>query len=226
MLDVLSTLIGFLIGIVAAGFAVELGLKKWLAPPQASKLTTVWSLDELKSPEVVATQLGPGLQVPKTARVVTGSSAPPAKKDFQLRRNGDAHGSFALDSQKPRALLFLGEVKPGALALWTVDEVIIQRLRAEFNRLWTRSTDYVERTAVADIAQKPNVTIETSGTVQDIIPYKGRFMMRLIDHGDAVGVVVDQDLAVRGQKVTVKGIVRNSSSGYPLVEALEVKAEA
>jgi hypothetical protein len=226
MLDVLSTFVGFLIGIVAAGFAVELGLKKFLSPPPSSKLTTVWSLDELHNPEVAATQLGAGLKVPVTARVVTAASAPPAMKDYQLRRNSEVYGSFALDAKRPRALLFLGDVKPGALALWTVDEALIDRLRADFNRFWTRSTDYVERTPVGDISQKPNVTIETSGTVQDVIPYRGRFMLRLTDQGDAVGVVVDQELPLRGLKVVVKGIVRNSTSGYPLVEALEVKQAA
>jgi hypothetical protein len=169
---------------------------------------------------------GAGLKVPVTARVVTAASAPPAMKDYQLRRNSEVYGSFALDAKRPRALLFLGDVKPGALALWTVDEALIDRLRADFNRFWTRSTDYVERTPVGDISQKPNVTIETSGTVQDVIPYRGRFMLRLTDQGDAVGVVVDQELPLRGLKVVVKGIVRNSTSGYPLVEALEVKQAA
>lgn len=223
MLDVLSTLVGFLIGIVAAGFAVELGLKKFFSPPPSSKLTTVWSLDELNKPEIAAIQLGAGLKVPATARVVTAASAPPSKKDFQLRRNSEVHGSFALDSTKPRALLFLGDIKPGALALWTVDEALIDRLRADFNRFWTRSTDYVERASVSELASKPNVTIETTGTVQDVIPYRGRYMMRLTEQGEAVGVVVDSELPLRGQRVTVKGIVRNSTSGYPLVEALEVK---
>lgn len=225
-MDVLSTLIGFLIGIVAAGFAVELGLKKLFAPPDSSKLTTIWSLTELSNPEIVATTLHGGVDVPKTARVVAASNVPPASKGFQVRRNADAKGSFALDSQRPRALLFLGGIEPGSLALWTVDEKLIERLRAEFSRLWTRSIDYVERAKVADLPNKPNVTIETTGMVQDVIPYKGRFMMRLSEEGEAVGVIIDRDLPLRGHRVTVKGIVRASSSGYPLVEALEVKQEA
>lgn len=225
-MDVLSTLIGFIIGIVAAGFAVELGLKKLFAPPENSKLTTVWSLSELHSPEIVATALAEGVDVPKSARVVASAKMPPSTKAYQLRRNAEAKGSFALDSQKPRALLFLGGIEPGSLALWTVDEKLIERLRAEFNRLWTRSTDYVERAKVSEIPSKPNAAVETSGVVQDIIPYKGRYMMRLSEEGDAVGVIVDRELPVRGHRVTVKGIVRASSSGYPLVEAVEVKQEA
>src|SRR5687767_7362885 len=224
-MDVLSTLIGFIIGIVAAGFAVELGLKKLFAPPDNSKLTTVWSLTELTAPHIVATSLEAGVEVPKTARVVASSKMPPAKGGFELRRNAQAKGSFALDSQNPRALLFLGGIAPGSLALWTVDEKLIERLRAEFNRLWTRSTDYVERTTLAEIPSKPNAVVETSGMVQDILPYKGQFMMRLAEEGEAVGVIVDRELPVRGHRVTVKGVVRASSSGYPLVEAVEVKQE-
>lgn len=225
-MEVLSTFIGFVVGLIAAGIAVELGLKKLFAPPDNSKLTTIWSLSELQNPEVVATTLSSAVVVPVSARIVTAQNVPPPKKGVQVRRNPEAKGSFALDAQRPRALLFLGGIEPGTLALWTVDEKLIDRLRAEFNRLWTRSTDYVERAKVADLAEKPNVTVETSGTVQDIIPYRGRYLLRLTEAGDAVGVLVDQDLPVRGHRITVKGIVRPSTSGYPLVEALEIKQEA
>lgn len=225
-MEVLSTLVGFVVGVVAAGIAVELGLKKWFSAPDSSKLTTIWSLTELQSPEIVATSLHAGVEVPANARIVSAGDVPPSRKGLNVRRNTEARGSFAIDAHRARAVLFLGAIEKGTLALWTVDERIIERLRAEFSRLWTRSTDYVERATVADIASKANVTVETRGIVQDVIPYKGRYMLRLTDHGDAVGVLVDQDLQVRGQKVTVKGIVRTSRSGYPLVEALEVKQEA
>lgn len=225
-MDVLSTFIGFIVGVVAAGIAVELGLKKWFSAPDSSKLTTIWSLTELHAPEVVATSLHPGVEVPANARIVCAGDLPPSKKGLNVRRNAESKGSFAIDSRRARALLFLGGIEKGSLALWTVDERMIERLRAEFNRLWTRSTDYVERASVAEIASKANVTVETRGIVQDVIPYKGKYMLRLTDRGDAVGVLVDNDLQVRGQKVLVKGIVRTSSSGYPMVEALEVKAEA
>lgn len=225
-MDVLSTLIGFLIGVVAAGFAVELGLKKLFAAPDQGKLTTIWSLTELQAPEIVATSLHASIELPRTARVVASADLTASKKGYQLRRNVEAKGCFALDSQRPRALLFLGGIEPGALALWTVDDKLIERLRAEFNRLWTRSTDYVERTKLAELPSKPNATVETTGIVQDVIPYRGRYMLRLTEEGEAVGVLVDRDLPVRGHRVTVKGIVRASTSGYPLVEALEVRQES
>lgn len=224
-MDVLSTFIGFVVGVVAAGIAVELGLKKWFSAPDSSKLTTIWSLTELSSPEIVATSLHAGVEVPASARIVCASDIPASRKGLNVRRNGEVKGSFAIDANRARAVLFLGGIEKGSLALWTVDERIIERLRAEFSRLWTRSTDYVERASVADIATRANATVETTGIVQDVIPYKGKYMLRLSDRGDAVGVIVDQDLQVRGQKVTIKGIVRTSSSGYPLLEALEVKAE-
>lgn len=225
-MDVLSTFIGFVVGLIAAGIAVELGLKKLFAPPDTGKLTSIWSLSELHAPEVVATTLSSAVQVPATARIVTAANVPPPSKGVQIRRNPEAKACFALDAKQPRALLFLGGIEPGSVALWTVDEKLIERLRSEFNRLWTRSTDYIERAKVADIADKPNVTIETTGMVQDIIPYRGRFMIRLAEAGEAVGVLVDRDLPVRGHKITVKGIVRPSTSGYPLIEALEIKQES
>lgn len=223
MIDVLSALIGFLIGIVATGFAVELGLKKFFSPPDYSKLTSVWSLTELPSPLISATQLA-NVNVPKNARVVTATNLQVARGAFDVRKNPEVQGCFAVDANLPRALLFLGGVEKGALALWTVDEKLIERLRAEFNRLWTRSTDYVEHVKLAEILEKANLTVQTEGTVQDIIPYRGHFLLRLTDDGNTVGVLVEKELPVHGKRVSVTGLVRTSSSGYPLVEALEVRS--
>lgn len=217
--------IGFVTGIVAAGFAVELGLKKWFAAPDASKLTAVWSLTELPSPLVVATEIT-GVSIPKSSRLVTAKNLQVPQHGFEVRKNPEARGSFAVDATRPRALLFLGGIEPGALALWTVDEKLIERLRSEFNRLWTRSTDYVEYVKVGEIPSKANLTVSTRGLVQGIIPYKDQFLMRLTDEGETVGVLIEKDLPMQGSRVEVVGVVRTSSSGFPLVEAVEIRKQA
>lgn len=225
MVDVLWTLIGFLIGIVAAGFAVELGLKKFFAPPEASKLTRVWSLKEMGSPLIAATRID-GIQVPTNARLVTAQNFPGQRDGFELRTNPETGANFAVDANQPRALIFLDGVRPGSLAVWSVDERLIERLRSEFHRLWSRSTDYVERVSLAEIPRKSNATVETHGVVQSVVPYRGSYLLRLQDEGDTVGVLVERDLPLAGKRVHVTGIVRTSSSGYPLIEAVEVKAAA
>ena len=225
MVDVISMLLGFLVGVVAAGFAVELGLKKLFAPPEASKLTNVWSLSELPSPLIVATQIR-DVTVPKNSRLVTGGSFELARDGFEVRKNAAAHGNFAVDAVQNRALLFLGGIEKNALALWTVDEKLIERLRAEFNRQWTRSTDYVESVKVADIAKKSNLTVSTRGLVQGVVPYKTQFMLRLTDEGETIGVLMDREVPMQGARVEVVGIVRTSTSGFPLVEAIEIKKTA
>ncbi len=225
MVEIVSVLIGFLVGVVAAGFAVELGLRKLLSPPEKSKLTQVWSLNEFPRPLIASTQLA-GLDVPKQSRLIVAAKYEGRRDGFELRTSPDCHGNFVVDANAPRALLFLDGIRPGALALWTVDERLIERLRSEFNRLWGRSVDYVERVALADVPTKPNLTVETQGVVQDIVPYRGNYLLRLTDHGDAVGVLVERQLPLNGKRVNVTGVVRSSSSGYPLIEALEVRAAA
>jgi hypothetical protein len=222
MVDVLWTFIGFLVGVVAAGIAVEFGLKKFWAPPENSKLTTVWSLNELPAPLIAATHLA-SVSVPKNARLLTAGAYEGPRAGFDLRTNAELRGNFAVDASASRALIFLGPVQPGTLALWTVEEKLIERLRTEFNRLWGRSTDYVEKVSLADVPKKANLSVLTEGTVQDIVPYRGNYLLRLSDAGETVGVLVERDLPLAGRRVSVTGVVRTSSSGYPLIEALDVR---
>jgi len=223
MVDVLWTLIGFLIGVVAAAIAVEFGLKKFLSPPENSKLTTVWSLSELPAPLIAARTIS-GANVPKNARLLTAGRYTGARDGFDLRTSGELKGNFAVDANAARALIFLGDIAPGTLALWTIDERLIERLRSEFNRLWGRSVDYVEKVEIADVPKKANLSVLTEGTVQDVVPYRGSYLLRLTDRGETVGVLVEQPVAMNGKRVAVTGIVRASSSGYPLIEAVEVRA--
>lgn len=225
MVDVVWALIGFFVGVVAAAIAVEFGLKKFLAPPENSKLTTVWSLNELGQPLIAAHALS-AVPVPKNARLLTNGAYAAERTGFELRTSSELKGSFAVDANASRALLFLGDVTPGALALWTVDERLIDRLRAEFNRLWGRSTDYVERVLLADIPKKSNLSVVTEGVVADVVPYRGSYLLRLTDQGDTVGVLVDHQVPFQGKRVSVTGIVKTSGSGYPLIEALEVRQAA
>lgn len=220
--DFLWMTIGFFVGVVTAGFAVELGLKKLLSPPDSSKLTNVWSLTELPTPLIVATQIQ-DLALPKTAKLVTARALQVPRDGFEVRTNAGARANFAVDATLPRALIFLSGIEKGTMALWTVDERLIERLRAEFNRLWTHSTDYVERVRLAEIPQKANLTVSTQGTVQGVVPYKGQYLVRLSDEGETVGVLVDREVHMTGTRVEVVGVVKTSSSGFPLVEAIEIR---
>jgi hypothetical protein len=225
MVDTISMLLGFLVGVVAAGIAVEFGLKKLLSPPEHSKLTSVWSLSELQAPLVVTT--GPGdAPLPNGARVVTASQLPPGTAGVKARTNREVRANFAVDAKNDRALLFLGGLHQRAVALWTVDERLISRLRAEFNRLWTRSLDYVEKVRIADVPSRPNATVQMMGRVQDVVPFKDRYLMRLADEGETIGVLVDQRMELAGRRVSVTGIVQPSTTGFPIVEALEVSPAA
>lgn len=222
MVDVLWTLIGFLVGVVAAAIAVEFGLKKFLSPPENSKLTTVWNLNDLPA-ALIAAKTIQGLTPARNARLLTAGPYTGPREGFDMRTNPDLRGNFAVDATANRALIFLGDMAPGTLALWTVDERLIERLRAEFNRLWGRSVDYVERVVIADVPKKANLSILTEGTVADVVPYRGNYLLRLTDKGETVGVLVDRPVSFNGQRVAVTGIVRSSSSGYPLIEALEIR---
>lgn len=222
MVDIVSALIGFLVGVVASGIAVELGLKKLLSPPDRGKLTTVWSLSELPRPLVVTTGVDDDVKIPSKAKVVTNRQMP-SGTNAEVRSNAQAAGNFAVDAEEDRAILFLGGVQKKALALWTVDDRLIARLRAEFNRLWTRSLDYVEDVDLADLPTRANATVRLHGRVEDVVPYQKGYLMRLRENGESVGVMIDENMRIVGRQVTVTGIVRPSSSGFTLLEALEVR---
>lgn len=135
-MDLISVGIGAIIGIVIAFLMVEIGMKKILPWAETSRLTSMWSLDEIKGNKpllVVAEYIE--YQLPKDSRVIVKQRTGTAMlRSTQTVVNPNVTGNFAVGED--RALIFSGHIKDGVFAIWTTNEKIISRLTSEFNRLW------------------------------------------------------------------------------------------
>lgn len=131
---------------------------------------------------------------------------------------------YAIDAKSSKALLFVGGMRDGATALVTVDPSIIERLAAEARSLWDRSEPYVERRTLAELAGRTGLLVETQGNVQDVMPYQGRFLLRLEDAGHVLGVQVEKEPSeLRGSRVLVRGRLAKDRTGYAVLEASDLR---
>jgi len=153
--------------------------------------------------------------------MVTSGPVPAPSSGIVGRVSDEVKGDFVVDAEQDRALLLMGGLRPGSLALITVDPKLVGALRGEYERLWNASREHVSKVKVGDVAARPNQVVETRGTVADVVPSGDGFLARLQDGSSGIGVRVAAPLD-RGAIVTVKGRVVKGPAGVPLIEALEV----
>ncbi len=191
---------------------------------QQHKLTTSWSLTELRDVRLVARDVG-DLRLPRGARVLaSGVVDASAFGDAQVQQVPSVRAEFALDGSGERALLFLGGARQGSLALLTVDPELVSRLENEWRTLRDRAEDYVERLRVADLPGRTGVVVETRGLVRDVLPFKDQFLIRLEDEGSTIGVRVPRDPSdLRDEKIQVRGRLQKDSAGYPVIVADDIR---
>ncbi len=224
-MDTISVLIGFLVGVVATMIAVEFGLKKIFRPPALNKVTGSWRLDDHKSPLVVA-QDAAGIGLPTGSRVVTAGDVDPGGfREREHRRNPNARSNFIVSQDMDRALVFMGPIREGTLALATLDPSVAARLRAEHRKLWDTGDPYVDDLPLAEVAKNTGLLVRVRGRVQECVEYKEQHLLRITDGTHVVGAIVEEPLRLDGQKVVVTGRVVRGTSGYPLLDAEEVRLD-
>ena len=104
------------------------------------------------------------------------------------------------------------------------DAQLVARLAAEASSLWDRGEPYVERRGLADAAARAGVAVETQGTVLDVLPDQGAFLMRLEDAGQVLGVRVEREPSeLKGQRVLVRGQMAKDKGGYPVLVASDLR---
>ncbi len=222
--DLLYAMAGFVVGATVVAILFEAMARGRSKPGETVKLTAGWRLSELQDPIIVARDLL-DVEVPQGARIVSsGLVGAAAFGRGQVRQVPAVPAEFALDAKRGKALLFLGGIESGSLALLSVDPALLARLNAEATGLWERGDPYVERRSIAELAGRSGIVVETQGTVQDVLPYQGRFLLRLEDAGHVVGVQVDKDPAdLRSERVLVRGKLVKDRTGYPLLEAFDLR---
>lgn len=222
-LDLVYALAGVVVGAVGVAVLVEARSKGGAAPSPMAKLTTTWRIAELDQPMVVARDLE--VELPPGARVLaSGQVDAAAYANCEVRQVPHVATEFALDAKRSKALLFLGGVQPGATALVVVDPDLLARLDAEARSLWERSEPYVEKRSLAQLAGRSGLVVETQGNVQDVLPYQGSFLLRLEDDGHILGVQVEKEPSeLRGARILVRGRLVKDRTGYPLLQASDVR---
>jgi len=222
--DLLALVIGFVVGGLAVGIAVEVMGRGRAQERRTTKLTTGWRIRELQDPVLVARDVLE-VDVPEGTRIyASGVVEPGLFRTCKVQQVPPVRAEFAFDEKQGRALLFLAGVRPGALGLLTVDPEIVSRLGTEARTLMDRAGDYVERLVLSEVPGRNGIVVETQGDVQDVLPFRERFMIRLQD-GDAVlGVLVDKDPSgLREQRIQVRGRVDRDRTGYAVIEASDIR---
>ena len=189
-LDIISFIAGLVVGIVAVSIAVEFAWRKSF-PEKTCKVTKKWSLNELKSPAIVAERLE--ISPPEDARVVVATPTPPAKK---ARENPDAIYNFAIGLNK--AYIFAGKIMDGQIAIVTGDEDIIKELKEKFYELWRKKEEIK-----SFIPSEGKVRIR--GIVRAVFPYRDGYLMRVSYEKGVVGVLLKERMDVEGRRVEIEG---------------------
>ncbi len=137
MIDIISLIIGFAIGVIIVGLAIEISSKKSNSSPPASKHTKKWSISEISNPRIMAEYLS-DIDLPSNAKVLVNKY-----KDKNMlagvnaREHGEIKGNFILGDD--RALVLAGPVKNDEIAFWTVEKEIIKDLNEQFDQMWSKA---------------------------------------------------------------------------------------
>lgn len=229
--DLFSSFLGFLLGVVATAIAWQLTVRT-VRNPEKSKLTGVWSLRDVTAPgsrPVVVAEEIRGMSLPPGTKVLVPSGRLDNVPDevlstCEVRMHGEVHLNAAIG--RDRALVFSGHIVPRTAAVFTMDEVTVRRLQADFQRMWNESTPYIETAQVSELARKDGRIVDVTGKAMEVMEYRGRKMMRLTDGKVAVGVVTDDDVSAHsGTMVRVVGRIKREG-GYAYLHADRIESVA
>jgi hypothetical protein len=138
MIDIISLIIGFVIGVVVLGVAIEFGLKKKPENAPASKQTKNWSISEISNARIMAEYLG-DINIPKNSKVLVNRFKDKEMlRGLDVKKHSEIKGNYIIGDD--RALILAGPVKQDEVGFWTVEKEIVENLNIEFEELWTNGT--------------------------------------------------------------------------------------
>jgi len=189
--DVISLIVGFVVGIIAVSIAIELSWKKE-ETVETCKVANKWSLSEIRNPLIVAEKLK--MNAPSGSKVVVRVETAFSRG---AKQNPDVRGNFVLGSD--RALIFSGEIREGQIAFRTVDERILRNLRTLFNQFW-EGDEGAEETKISGRG-----TVTVRGIARAVVPYREHYLIRLSYEDGLIGVLIDERMDLEGRKIEVEG---------------------
>ena len=137
-MDIVSLILGFIIGVVIVGIAVEFGTKKKQNNSHSSKHTKNWNISELSNPRIVAEYLG-DIEIPKNTKIIVNKYKDIEKlKGLDVRKNKEIKGNYIIGDD--RALILAGPLKKDEIGFWTIEKEIVENLNNEFFENWTKGS--------------------------------------------------------------------------------------
>jgi hypothetical protein len=135
-MDIISFIIGFVIGLVVLGVAIELGTKKKPDISPTSKHTKNWNISEINNPRIMAEHLG-DIDIPKNSKVLVNFYKNKENLEgLNVKEHESVKGNFIVGDD--RALILSGPMKKDELGFWTIEKEIIEKLSEEFDQTWEK----------------------------------------------------------------------------------------
>jgi hypothetical protein len=133
-MEIITLVIGFALGVVVVGLAVEVGMRKTSKSEPTSREAKSWSISEISNPRIIAEYLG-DVEIPKDSKVIVNQYKD--KKmlaGLDVKEHSGIKGNFIIGDD--RALILAGPIKKGEVAFWTVEKEIVEKLNNDFENLW------------------------------------------------------------------------------------------
>lgn len=137
-MDIVSLVVGFAIGIIVLGIALEIGMKKSPQTTPASKHTKKWSISEISNPKIMAEYLS-DVELPKDSKIIVNQYKDKAMlAGVDAKEHKGIRGNFIVGDD--RALILSGPIKKNEVGFWTVEKEIVDQLNQEFNEMWEKGS--------------------------------------------------------------------------------------
>lgn len=139
MIDIISLVIGFIIGILLVGLAVEIGMKKVSGNSPSSKHTKKWSISEISNPKIMAEYLS-DVELPKNSKLLVNKYKDKEKFiGMNVKEHRGIRGNYIVGDD--RALILAGPIKKDEIAFWTVEKDIVEELKRDFESKWAEAEE-------------------------------------------------------------------------------------
>jgi tetrahydromethanopterin S-methyltransferase subunit F len=136
-MDIAAFIIGFIIGVISVGVAIELGMRKTVKTQPASRPTHTWSISEISNPRIMAEYLG-DIEIPENAKIVVKEYEDENTLEGRnVKKHSGIRGNFILGDD--RALILAGPVKKDELGIWTVEKTMLDKLNRYFEDSWSKA---------------------------------------------------------------------------------------
>jgi len=137
-MDVVAFVIGLIIGVVAVGFAIEIGMRRVNKAQPATRPTHKWSLNEIANPRIIAENMGT-IELPRNAKVVVNEYPDQAMfQGMEVRHHTGIRGNYILGDD--RALILSGPIQQDELGIWTIEKDMLEKLTKYFEDSWEKAT--------------------------------------------------------------------------------------